>query len=476
MSNKYDVVIGIEIHIELNTQSKMFSPARNSFDDKPNENVHPIDLGYPGTLPRINVAAVISAIKLAKALNMEIDTELHFDRKHYFYPDLPKGFQITQQFRPIGKNGILPVKVGNNLTEIAVERIHLEEDTAKQIHNAEGTFLNYNRAGIPLIEIVSRPVIHSAAEAAMYVDNIRKLALFLGISDAKLEEGSLRADANISLKLKNSDILGTKVEIKNINSINNVKKAIELEIASQTQILDNGDKVLQQTKRFDDQTQTNKIMREKTSAISYRYFPEPNIPVMQLNAEFLETIAMPVLPWDKEKEYQEHNIHHAHIDSLINNIDYYNYFEKITFANKSKAANFFFAEIIPLVNQNIINLNENFITPEHISEILELLDAGKISQKQAKQLVKLIIEEQLSIQEIIKKHKIEQVSDENVLKELITNLINENQTLLNEYQQRPERVIKFFLGSIMKLTKGNANPQSANKILVAAIENWFEKN
>ncbi|UVD81916.1 Asp-tRNA(Asn)/Glu-tRNA(Gln) amidotransferase subunit GatB [Mycoplasma iguanae] len=474
MNSKYDVVIGIEIHLELNTKTKMFSPAKNSFLDDPNRNVHPIDIGYPGTLPQLNKAAVISAIKLAKALNMKIDNQLHFDRKNYFYPDLPKGFQITQFFRPIGKDGIMPIFVDGVWKEIAVERIHLEEDTAKQLHQEKWTLLDYNRAGIPLIEIVTKPVISSSQEAIAYVNNIRKAALYLGISDAKMEEGSLRVDVNISLKPENSSTLGNKVEIKNMNSISNIKKAIDFEIALQSSMLDNNEIVKQQTKRFDEITLTNVLMREKTGEVDYKYFPEPNIPVIQLEQSLLENVLIPTMPWEREKEFLAIKLNPIHINSLINNIDYLDYFEAINFHNKTKAANLFFSDIISIVNNQAVQLKDLNIKPFHLKEILELIESQKISSKQAKQIIQILQKENKSIQQIIIENKMNQSISEIDLIAILEKIILENENLINSYPQKPDRVTNFLLGNLMKETQGNANPQMANKVVQEILQKKFQ--
>ncbi|VEU59678.1 Asp-tRNA(Asn)/Glu-tRNA(Gln) amidotransferase subunit GatB [Mesomycoplasma neurolyticum] len=465
--NKYNVVIGIEIHLELNTKSKMFSSAPNDFNAPVNENVNLIDIAYPGTMPTVNKEAVIKAIQLAKVLKMEIESHLCFDRKNYYYPDLPKGFQITQQFRPIGKNGVVQIEQNNNKKNIEIERIHIEEDTAKQIHKENLTYLNYNRAGVPLIEIVTKPVINNANEAVLYVDQIIKIAKFLNISDAKLEEGSLRADINISLN-KPNEVFGTKVEIKNINSLNNIKKAIELEIQEQTKKLDQNLKITQQTKRFDDIQQKNIVMREKTDSVDYRYFPEPNIPIMKLSDNFINSIKVNKMHWEWIEEYQQLGINNKFIEQLINDIDLLNFFEEINYEDKNKSVKFLFSEIVPLIKNNgYKNLK---IQPKDIVEILNLEKNNSISSKQAKELVIYKNNEELNIQELVKKYKIQQLENIDEISALIETLIEKNKEMLNDYSTRRERVLKFFLGQIMKETKGNANPQLANKILIEKIE------
>ncbi|MBN3535052.1 Asp-tRNA(Asn)/Glu-tRNA(Gln) amidotransferase subunit GatB [Mycoplasma procyoni] len=465
--NKYNVVIGIEIHLELNTKTKMFSSAQNTFDATPNTKVSLIDIAYPGTLPNPNKQAVVKAIKLAKALEMEIDHEIHFDRKNYFYPDLPKGFQITQQFRPIGKNGVVRFLINKEIKEISIERIHMEEDTAKQTHTSEGTFIDYNRAGIPLIEIVTNPVITSAEEAGKYVESIAKIAKYLNISDAKLEQGSLRADVNLSLN-KPGEPFGTKVEIKNINSISNIKKAIELEIKEQTQKLDNGIAIVQQTKRFDDEQQKNVVMREKTGAVDYRYFPEPNIPVSRLSQDFIDSIKIEKLPFEWESEYRQNNMPENYIEQLVNNFEWLQFFETINFSDKLKTTKFFFSEIVPLIKEK--GLNNLKIKTEDIEEILELESKQQISSKQAKELVVYKENEDLTIAELIEKYNIKQLDNTEEIKQIVQSLIDSNKDMLKEYPTRPERVTKFLLGMVMKQTKGQANPQKANEIVEQLIK------
>ncbi|SYV96459.1 Aspartyl/glutamyl-tRNA(Asn/Gln) amidotransferase subunit B, partial [Mycoplasma putrefaciens] len=280
----FEVIIGIENHVELKTKTKMFSPAPVSFGQTPNTQVHEIDMAYPGSLPSVNKKGVELAILACNALNMKIDTLLKFDRKNYFYPDLTKGFQITQQFNPIGLNGSLEITLNNNLKKIIeIERLHIEEDTAKQIHKDDLTYLDYNRAGVGLIEIVTKPVIRSADEACAYVEKLREILLLLNVSDVKMNEGSLRTDINISIRPFGSNSFSNKVEIKNLNSISNIRKAIDFEVVRQTEIILANKVVEQETRRFDDSTNKTVLMRSKSDALDYRYFREPNIFPIQLD-------------------------------------------------------------------------------------------------------------------------------------------------------------------------------------------------
>ena len=291
--------IGIEVHVELKSLSKVFSNSKNNFNDPVNTNVNVIDLAYPGSLPRLNKEVINMAIKACLALNCDVTRLMHFDRKNYFYADLPKGFQITQQDTPIGTNGYIEIENGK---KIRIERLHIEEDTCKSIHSKE-TLLNFNRAGVPLLEIVSKPDIHSGLEAVQYVEKLRETLLYLGISDVKIEEGSMRCDVNVSVS--DNDTLGTKCEVKNIGSISNVKTAIDYEVSRQTELLKNGEIIKEQTRRYDDKTKTTILMRYKETGNDYRYFPEPDIPYFEITDEWIREIEkqMPILSYELKEKY-----------------------------------------------------------------------------------------------------------------------------------------------------------------------------
>ncbi|RIV16973.1 Asp-tRNA(Asn)/Glu-tRNA(Gln) amidotransferase subunit GatB [Mycoplasmopsis gallopavonis] len=473
--NNLEVIIGLEIHLELKTQTKMFSPARIDFNANPNECAHQIDLAYPGTLPLVNKQAVKFGVALAKALNMQIDDELHFDRKNYFYPDLPKGFQITQFYRPIGKDGEITIKLENQTKQIQIERIHLEEDTARQHHGEDGTKLDYNRAGIPLIEIVTYPVIRSADEAATYVDMIKKTALALEISEAKLEQGSLRCDVNISLRPYGVSKFGTKVEIKNMNSLSNIKKAIEYEIKLQSEKILKGEKILQQTKRFDDQANTNIVMRTKTGTVDYKYFPEPNIPFIKLSKKFIDEVELKELPLEKESRYLNAGIQNIYVQSLIDDLDLAKYFDSIPYQDKDKLSKVFFAEIVSLANSKSTLAYKLNIKPEHIAEALVLLEQEIISGKSLKKLIPLLPDFEGNLDELLTKHNLKQITDPNLITNLINQIMEQNQDLIVEYPTRPERVVKFILGAIMKQTGGQVNPQLSNDLTIKALEEYFKK-
>ncbi|WP_029608513.1 Asp-tRNA(Asn)/Glu-tRNA(Gln) amidotransferase subunit GatB [Mycoplasma simbae] len=470
--NSFEMVIGIEIHLELSTKTKMFSPARIDFNAEPNTTINQIDLGYPGTLPLLNKEAVISGIKLAKALNMQIDTELHFDRKNYFYTDLPKGYQITQFFRPIGSNGEVVVDVESG-SKVQIERIHLEEDTARQ-HHGEVTKLDYNRAGVPLIEIVTTPCIRSAEQAVAYVSTIRQIALSLGISNAKMEEGSLRADVNISLRPKGLDVFGTKVEIKNINTFRGIAKAIENEVEIQTKKLRTGEKILQQTKRFDPDTQSNIVMRTKTGEVDYKYFPEPNIPIIQLSDAFVNSVKLNELPWERTQRYQSYNIQQIYINSLINDLELAKYFDSIEYADKEKLSKLFFAEVVSLANASQKHVCELNIDPKQLKQAVELLDQEIISGRSFKKLVPLLQNCSQDLNELVKEHNLAQISDLATITKWANEIIEQNATAVLEYPTRPERVLKMVQGAMMKVSGGQVNPTKAAEIVKNILDEKFK--
>ena len=465
MISNFELIIGIEIHIELNTQTKCFSPISNDFNGPVNELISPIDLGYPGTLPLLNQAVVVKAIKLAKALNMEIDHELHFDRKNYYYTDLPKGFQITQQFRPIGKNGILELDLDGIEKKIEIERIHIEEDTARQLHQNETTFINYNRAGVPLIEIVSKPQISNAQEATKYVDTIRQIVQILNISDAKMAEGSLRADVNLSTRLRGDQNYGTRVEIKNLNSLNNIKKAIEFESQLQIKKILNNEIINQETKRFDEATSQTVAIREKTDAIDYRYFPEPNLPIIKLDPNFIKDIKIEPLPKAIRSHFQTYQVGSEYIGQIINNPDYLTFLNAINHPDVAEIVKIFFAEIVPLIKKDNLELKDLNINPNHFHDLINVFKEGIISGKQLKLVIPKLSNLTISVDQLLEQMKLKLISDENVIIEWIESVKAKNPNLLNDYQNKPEATTKFVVGEIMKLSKGQANPILSVKLV-----------
>ena len=464
MSN-FETIIGIEIHLELNTKTKIFSSAPIDFGAKPNSKVVNTDLGYPGTLPILNKQVVVKGIQLAKALNMKIDDHLHFDRKNYLYPDLPKGFQITQDKRPIGSKGEIPIYIDGKKKIIEIERIHLEEDTAKSIHKNGKTFLDYNRSGNPLIEIVTRPVIKNKEQARAYISAIRNLALALDISDAKLEEGSLRADVNISIRPYGAKINGKKVEIKNLNSLSNVEKSIDQEIETQVKRILSGKEILQATKRFDEATQKLKTMRIKKNAIDYRYFPEPNIPIIKLEKSFIDGVKINELPWEARKRLREMKIDNEFAEQLLADQDKLNFFDKIQYPDKKHLVTFFFSQIVSSANKLNKEVSDLNILPSEVKILLEKQDQGLISGSHVKKIFPKLIDQKMTVDQVIKQEKIAMISDAKILEQMINDIIKVSADFIEKNIERVERVEKFILGQVMKASKGQANPVLTSKIL-----------
>ena len=464
--NNFRPTIGIEVHIALNTKSKMFSPSKNFHNDPVNTNINEIDLALPGVIPSVNEAAVIKAIQLAKALKMKIDQTVRFDRKNYFYQDLPKGFQITQQFYPIGTIG--SIKISNK--EIGVERIHMEEDTAKQLAVGEHLCLDYNRAGVPLIEVVSKPDIHSAKEAYEYLTQLKRIAAFLNISDAKMEDGSLRADVNVSVAPVGAEELGTKVEIKNINSFNNVMKAIDYEISRQTKLLLTNELVNQETRRWDDVSKTTVFMRSKSNAVEYCYFTEPNILAIKLDNKFVfDAInSMNKTPDVITSELKELKVNDKLINQLLDDFSLYSVFNKVANATKdsSQAVTWIVIELVALLkkqNKSIESISDSIIN--NIIEMIKLLNNGDINGKQAKTIFEKIVTEQKEPRKLIDELGFKQITDEKVIEKHLQDIISKNKSMLDQYKERPERVEKFFIGQLMKETRGKANPIITKELL-----------
>lgn len=467
--------IGIEVHVELKSKTKVFSNSINNFSNEPNEFVSVIDLGHPGTLPRLNKEVINMALSAALALNCKINQVMHFDRKNYFYPDLPKGYQITQSKTPIGYDGYLEIEINGQTKQIGIERIHIEEDTCKSMHVNGKTLLNANRAGVPLIEIVSKPVIESGEEALIYLEKLRETLLYLGISDVKIEEGSMRCDANISLKEMNSSVLGTKVEIKNIGSISNVKTSINYEEQRQKDILLSGGIITEETRRFDDKTNTTILMRTKETGNDYRYFPEPDIPYVTIEDCWIEDVKrnMPVLASKLKEKYVAYGINDNNIKTIIGNIDLCRFFDSIVDnVNPVIAANLLTGEVLGYLNKNFIGLNDILLNKDNFSELVISLEKNEISSKQAKDIIVILAEKGTSLKDVVKELNIEQINDENLLIDIVVKVINNNPSSVSDYKEGKDRAIKYLMGQIMKETKGQANPQMVNKILLEQIEKY----
>ena len=424
-------------------------------------------------MPCLNKQAVALAVQACTALNMEIDPLVRFDRKNYYYTDLPKGFQITQQFYPIGRRGHVEIETENGPKVIRIERLHMEEDTAKQFHYDAGTLIDFNRAGTPLVEIVSEPDIRSGREAMAYVEKLRQTLYYLGVSDVKMEEGSMRCDVNISLRPVGTEKFGVKTEIKNLNSISNVQKAVEYEIERQTQILNEGGQVVQETRRFDEASRTTISMRKKEGAVDYKYFPEPNIFPIQLDPEWIRQLqaAMPEMPEVRQARYAELGLPENDIALLVANkelADYYDQVMKHT-QHAKIAANWVIVELPAGLTKLNTKLAENPVAPQAMAELVNMIVGGEISGKQAK----IVFEEVLQgkdPKQVAQEKGMKQLSDSSALIALINQVLDEQPQSITDYKNGKDRAVGFLVGQVMKKSKGQANPAMTNKLIVEELK------
>ena len=467
----FEAIIGLEIHVQMKTKSKMFSSSPNSFSRYPNTEVTAFDMAYPGTMPTVNKQAVINAIRVANALHMTIDHTLYFDRKNYFYSDLPKGFQITQQFRPIGKEGYLDVLDKNgNVKRIGIERIHMEEDTCKQLHFASYSLLDYNRAGTPLVEIVSKPDIRSGTEAMHYVEAIRNIVVYTLTSDGKMEEGSLRCDVNVSLRPFGVEKFGTKVEIKNLNSTKNIEAALDYEIARQASCLLSGIPVAQETRRFDEASGKTVLMRVKTDAVDYKYFPEPNITPIALSDEFVQNAidTCPELYDAKKARYIAMGLSETDAEIILSELAMSAYFEAAVAGakNPKTVANFLIVELNSYLNKNGISIAEIPLKPALLCEVANRQEEG-YTHKQCGDMLSYCLEhEGEGTEEAIKaKNIVKQSNDDGLVLEFVTKVLDANPQSIEDFKNGKDRAVGFLIGQVMKEAKGKVNPASVAKIM-----------
>ena len=470
----FETIIGIEIHCELNTKTKMFSSAPNSFGKEPNTQVSKVDMAFPGILPTVNKKAVEYAIMACSALNLSIDNELWFDRKHYFYSDLPKGFQITQDKRPIGRDGYIEVGTINGVKRIGIERIHMEEDTAKQSHYGDYTLIDYNRCGVPLIEIVSKPDMRSGEEAAKYVEKLRSILSYLGVSDCKMEEGSMRCDINISLRPIGSEKFGVKTEIKNLNSINNIQRAVEFEISRQEKLLLKGLEVEQETRRFDEASKQTVLMRKKTDAVDYKYYTEANIMPIKLSDAFINKAInlVPELPDARFNRFvSELNLSEYDARQLINQKAVADYYEEVLkdYNDPKITANWILGDVYSYLNKNNLTIKDFKLSTSNLAKLLTLLKQGKISSKQGKEIFNIIIETNEDPETIAKAKGMVQESDEGLIMEYINEVLQDNPQAIATYKSGRDNILGFLVGQVMKKSKGKANPAITSKLLKEEI-------
>ncbi len=472
----YKVVIGLEVHCELDTLAKNFSQAKNTYTSTPNINVGTVDLGLPGILPVPNKEAVKKALKTAMALNCKTPDVVIFDRKNYFYPDLPKGYQITQMTKPMGKGGYLNVFVNDEIKKVEIHQLHLEEDTASLEHASAYSLIDYNRSGIPLMEIVTEPCIHSADEAVAFLETLRNVFLYLGVSEAKSDKGQMRCDVNVSLMKEDAKELGTKVEMKNINSFSNVRAAIEYEIIRQTEILESGNEVIQETRRINPDDLKTYTMREKVDAVDYKYFIEPNIPPVKLTDEYKEEVRseIPELEFDRINKYiTEYKLSKYDATVLAKDKLIADYFEEVIKVGASvlESATWVNTVVLGTLNKLEITLEDFFITPTMLGEVIVLVDNNKLSQNAAKKIVYRAIKENVDPLEIIKSEGLEQIDDEDELKTIIKEVVDQSPDVLKQYiEEGKDYVINFFVGGVMKRTKGQANPNVTKDLIKEELE------
>lgn len=471
----YKVVIGLEVHCELETKSKNFSGAPNTFSMIPNENVSAVDLGLPGILPVVNEEACRKAIKTAMALHCYQPDEIIFDRKNYFYPDLPKGYQITQVTKPMGRDGYLDIRVGDVIKRVYIHQLHLEEDTASLDHMNNYSLIDYNRSGIPLMEIVTEPCMSSADEAVTFLEDLRDLFLFCEVSEARSNKGQMRCDVNISLMEEGSNVLGTKVEMKNINAFDQVRAAIEYEIKRQTEVLESGEKVVQETRRIADDGKTYP-MRKKVDAIDYKYYIEPNLAPVKLTDEYLEEIrkTVPVLKLDREEMYMEkYNLSLYDASVLAKNRKIADYFEEVLGYGSDVllTVNFVTTAVLSSLKKLEISIDQFFITPKMLSGVIDLVYAKKISLDNAKKILYQAIEKKKDPLEIINESNISQISDDSKLLEFIKEAIDENPDQVRQYvEEGKDYVVNYFIGKVMQKSNRQANPNRSLELIKIELE------
>ena len=471
----YKVVIGLEVHCELETKSKNFSPAPNMFTEAHNINVATVDLGLPGILPVANKEAARRALFTAMALHCETPDEVIFDRKNYYYPDLPKGYQITQNTKPMGINGYLDILVNGHIKRVDIHDLHLEEDTASLEHYPKYSLIDYNRSGIPLMEIVTEPCMESADEAVTFLEDLRDVFLYLGVSEARSNYGQMRCDVNISLMKDTDTELGTKVEMKNINAFNNVRAAIEYEIKRQSEILNRGEKVVQETRRIAEDGKTYS-MREKVDAVDYKYFIEPNIPSTPITDDFLYELKseLPELKLDRYFKYiEKYDISEYDATILSKERSVADYFESVISSgcDVSLAVGFVTTTILSTINKLDIKIDELFITPDMLSGVINYVANGKMSLDAAKKLLYKAIDEKVDPNELIKKESLVQINDKDELLKLIRSCMDENLEVVRQYVEDGNMSAgNFFIGQVMKKSNRQANPNISKELIFEELE------
>ena len=472
----YKTVIGLEVHCELKSNSKNFSSAKNGFSDIPNSNVSVVDLGMPGILPVVNKQAVRNSIKMALAMNCTVPEYLTFERKNYFYPDLPKGYQITQFKHPIGTNGYIMIDVNGEDKKILIHDTHLEEDTASMDHYNDYSLLDYNRCGVPLLETVTEPCINSADEAVAFLEGLRSIFLYTDTSYARSDRGQIRCDVNVSLMKETDKELGTRVEIKNINSFSGVKEAILCEVARQTKILNDGGKIEQETRRYDEGLNETFTMRSKEDAIDYRYFTDPNLPPIKIDREWVAEIKseIPKLHNERYRIYtKEYNINSKDAYTIVRDKSVSDFYEEcITKLNEPVLiANWLCGDVMKYLNRDSLTITESKLTESMLTGMIKLIIDGKINGKQAKEVLEKMMDTGKDANTLVDELGMTQISNEDEIREIILTVIDENKKLIDDYKAG-KNVFGYMVGLIMKKTSGKANPVITSKVLQEEINKF----
>jgi len=467
----YKLVIGLETHAELNTNTKLFSQSANKFGSHQNENVCLFDIATPGKLPVLNKGVLEKAISFGLAVDAKINKESRFDRKHYFYPDLPQGYQITQFYHPIVSNGKLEIKLENGTKKIIrINRAHIEQDAGKLIHDRdnEHSFIDYNRSGVPLIEIVTEPDFNDPEEVVVYLKSLQAILRTVNASLADLEKGTFRCDANVSVMPVNSTEFGTRCEIKNLNSFRFVAQAIEYEARRQVEIIESGEKVSQQTRLFNSKTGKTELMRDKADAVDYRYFPDPDLLPIVLTDEEIEDIRkkLPELPEKKAIRYEQLGLSQKENDFLVQNANYSNYFDKLLEKHDAKTSStWMLTELFGRLGKLQKSLEECGITAEKLIGLMDNLKNGTISGKIAKDVLDIMLETGQTADEIINEKGLKQIDDDDAIIKAVEEVIAENQKQVEQYKSGNQKLFGFFVGQTLKKMGGKANPQKVNEII-----------
>ncbi len=474
MTTSWEAVIGLEVHAQLKTRAKLFSSAPNEFGGEPNTRTTEVDVGMPGVLPVINERAVELAVRAALALDCEIRPVSIFARKHYFYPDLPKGYQISQFEQPFSTGGAVPIELDGESSAVALTRIHMEEDAAKNIHDdaitAGTTFVDLNRAGVPLIEIVSEPVMKSPEEAGAYLRSLRSILRYLGVSDADMEKGNFRCDANVSVRPRGQRELGTRVELKNLNSFKFVEKALAHEIERQSDLLEDGGEVVQETRNWDESAGESRPLRGKEEADDYRYFPDPDLPPLALTEEWVEALRrdLPELPHEKRARYaSEYRLPHAEAQVLTEDREVAEFFESAVAlgGDAKQVSHWIMRSLLAVLGESGASLDGLPITPKHLVELLGLLDAGRVTATSAREIFFEMTRSGERPETIMRGSGLEAVSDVDELKRIASAVIEEHPGQVEKYRAGQEKLFNFFVGQVMKATGGKASPDGVRAIL-----------